>query len=82
MLCEWPTTSHIALDLIQVLTRLLYDNCQVDWTTLTTHQQISFSLGDPPSSLSKKFHYIWSNLTLPAILHCVSQLENLLFNIK
>jgi len=73
LILECPTTSHLALDLIQLLTNLLYDTCQPDWTTLTTHQQTSLILGDPPSTLSKKLHHIWLKSKLPAILHYVSQ---------
>jgi len=48
LILECSTTSHLALDLIQLITNLLYDTCQPDWTTLTTHQQTSLILGDPP----------------------------------
>jgi len=65
---ECPATSHVALDLIQFLTTLLYDTCQPDWSTLTTHQQTSLILGDPPSTLPKNFHHVWLQSTLPAIL--------------
>ena len=57
LILECPTTSHVALDLIQLLTTLLYDTCQLDCTTLT-HQQTSLVLGDPPSTLPKKFHHV------------------------
>ena len=49
-----------------------------DWTTLTTYQQTSLILGDPPSSLPEKLHHIWLMSTLPAILDFVSQLETFL----
>jgi len=67
-------------DLIQLLTTLLYDTCQPDWTNLTTHQQTSLILDDPPSTLPKKFHHVWLKSTLPAILDYVSHLEILLYN--
>jgi len=54
LILECPTTSHVALDLIQLLTILLYDTCQPDWTTLTTHQQTSLILGDPPFTPPQK----------------------------
>jgi len=81
LILECPTTCHVALDLIQLLTNLLYDTCHPDWTTLTTHQQTSLILGDPPSTLPKKFHHIWLKSTLLVILDYVSHLENLLYNI-
>jgi len=68
LILECPTTSHVALDLIQLLTTLLYDTCQPDWTTLTTHQQTSHILGNPTSTLPKKSHDVWLKSTLPAIL--------------
>jgi len=45
LILECPATSHVALDLIQFLTTFFYDTCQLDWTTLTTHQQTSLILG-------------------------------------
>ena len=80
LILECPTTSHVALDLIQLLTILLYDTCQPDWTTLTTHQQTSLILGDPPSTLPKRFHHVWLKSTLPAILDYISRLETFLYN--
>ena len=80
LILECPTTSHVALDLIKLLTTLLYDTCQPDWSTLTTHQQTSLILGDPPSTLPKKFHHVWLQSTLPAILDFVSHLEIFLYN--
>jgi len=85
LILECPTTSHVALDLIQLLTRLLYDTCQPDWTTLTTHEQTSFILSVLPSTLPKKLDHIWQKSTLLAILLFilyVSQLEYLLYNMK
>ena len=81
LILECPASSHVALDLIQLLTTLLYDTCQPDWSSLTTHQQTSLILGDPPSTLPKKFHHMWLQLTLPAILDYVSQLATVLYNI-
>ena len=81
LILEFPATSHVALDLIQLLTTLLYDTCQPDWSTLTTHEQTSLILGDPPSTLSTKFHHVWLQSTLPAIFDYVSQLETVLYNI-
>jgi len=81
LILECPTTSHVALDLIQLLTTLLYDTCQPDWTTLTTQQHTSLILGDPPSTLPKKFHHVWLKSTLLAILDYVSRLETLSYNI-
>ena len=80
LILECPTTSHVAMDLIKLLTTLLYDTCQPDWSTLTTHQQTSLILGDPPSTLPKKFHHVWLQSTLPAILDFVSHLEIFLYN--
>jgi len=80
LILECPATSHVALDLIQLLTTLLYNTCQLDWTTLTTHQQTSLVLGDPPSTLPKKIHHVWLKSTLSAILDYVSHLETLLYN--
>jgi len=81
LILECPATSHVALNLIQFLTTLLHDTCQPDWSTLTTHQQTSLILGDPPSTLPKKFHHVWLQSTLPAILAYVSHLEIFLYNI-
>jgi len=75
LILECPATSHVALDLIKLLTTLLYDTCQPDRGTLTTHQQTSLILGDTPSTLPKKFHHKWFQSTLPAILDYVSHLE-------
>jgi len=80
LILECPATSHVALDLIQLLTTLLYDTCQPDWTTLTIHQQTSLILGDPPSTLPKKFHHVWLKSTFPTILDYVSCLQTLLYN--
>ena len=80
LILEYPATSNVALDLIQLLTTLLYDTCQPDWSTLTTHEQTSLILGDPPSTLPKKFQHAWLQSTLPAILNYVSQLETVLYN--
>jgi len=80
LILECPTTSHVAIDLIQLVTNLLYDTCQPDWTTLTTNQQTSLILGNLPSTLPKKLHHIWFKSTLPAILDYVSHLENFLYN--
>jgi len=77
---ECPATSHVALDLIQFLTTLLYDTCQPDWSTLTTPQQTSLIQGDPPSTLPNKFHHVWLQSTLPVILDYVSHLESFLYN--
>jgi len=84
LILECPATSHVALpvDLIQFLTTLLYDTCQPDWSTLTTQQQTSLILGDPPSTLPKKVHHVWLQSTLPAILDCVSHLETFLYNLN
>jgi len=80
LILECSTTSHVALDLIQLLTTLLYDTCQPDWSTLTTNQQTTRILCDPPSTLPKKFHHVWLKSTLPAILDYVSHLETLLYD--
>ena len=72
-------TKDDALDLIQLLTNFLYDTCQPDWTTLTTHQQISLILGEPPSTLPKTLHHVWLKSTLPTILDYVSHLKKLLY---
>ena len=80
LILECPTTSHVALDLIQLLTTLLYDTCQPDWSTLTTHQQTSLILGHTPSTLPKKFHHVWLQSNLPVILDYISQLETVLYN--
>jgi len=77
---ECPATSHVALDLIKLLTTLLYDTCQPDWGTLTTHQQTSLILRDPPSTLHKVLHHVWLQSTLPANLDYVSHLETFLYN--
>jgi len=77
--------SHVALDLIQLgsgvelLTRLLYDTCQPDWTTLTTHEQTSLVLGDPPSTLPKKLHHVcdWSQTSRPLSFIMSFNLKNL-----
>jgi len=76
----FPPT-HVALDLIELLTNLLYDTCQPDWTTLTTHQQTSLMVGDPSSTLPKKLHHVWLPVksTLSDILDYVSHFENLLY---
>jgi len=58
LILECPATSHVALDLIKLLTSFLYVTCQPDWSTLTTHQQTSLILGDPPSTLPKKFYHV------------------------
>ena len=76
---ECPTTSHVELDLIQLITNILFDTCQPEWTTLATHQQTSLILGESAPTLPKKLHHIWLISTLPEILHYVSQLENLLY---
>jgi len=77
--CDWlgnPPHFGIPCNLsIKLLTTLLYDTCQPDWSTLTTHQQASLILGDPPSTLPKKFHHGGLQSTLPAILDYVSHLE-------
>jgi len=68
LILECPATSHVAMNLIKLLTTLLYDTCQSDRSTLTFHQQTSLILGDPPSTLPKKFHHVWLQSTLPTIL--------------
>jgi len=55
LILECPATSHVALDLFQFITILLYNICQPDWSTLTTHHQTFFILGDPQSWGKKKF---------------------------
>jgi len=80
LILECPATFHVAMDLIKLLTTLLYDACQPDWSTLTTHQQTSLILGDPPSTIPKKCHHVWLQSTLPAILDFVSHLEIFLYN--
>jgi len=80
LILECPATSHVAMDLIKLLTTLLYDTCQPDWSTLTTHQQTSLILGDPPSTLPKKFHHVWLQSILSAILDFASHLEIFLYN--
>jgi len=80
LILECPATSHVAMDLIKLLTTLLYDTCQPDWSTLTTHQQTSLILGDPPSTLPKKIHHVCLQSTLPAILGYVSHLEIFLYH--
>jgi len=80
LILESPATSHVALDLIKLLTTLLYDTCQPDQSTLTTHQQTSLILGNPPSTLPKKFHHVLLQSTFPAILDDVSHLETSLYN--
>jgi len=64
LILECPATSHVALDLFQFLTTLLYNTCQLDWSTLTTHQQTSLILGDPPSTLPKEFYHVWLQSTI------------------
>jgi len=80
LILECPAASHVALDLIKLLTTILYDTYQPDWITLTTHQQTSLILGDPPSTLPKKFYHVWLQSTLPVILDYVSRLETSLYN--
>jgi len=80
IILKCPATSHVAMDLIKLLRILLYDTCQPDWSTLTTHQQTSLILGDLPSTLPKTFHHVWLQSTLPAILDYVSHLETFLYN--
>jgi hypothetical protein len=80
LILECPATSHVARDLILLLTDLLLDTCQPAWDTLTNHQQTSLILGDPPVTLPKKHHHAWLKSILPPILEYVSQLEKTLYN--
>jgi len=52
---------------------------QPSWDSLTTSQQISIILGNPPLSLPTKLHKAWTETTLHKIIPYISSLEALLY---
>ena len=82
LILQCPATKHIANEIIRSLTNTLKNTGQPAWSSLNPHQQTSLILGDPPTSLPKKFQHTWLQTMLPSILTYIALLEKHLYHIQ